>query len=104
MGRAAAELSDIPIATSDNPRGEDPSEILRQVEEGLRAGGASKYLKFVDRREAIARALELANSRSVVVIAGKGHETTQVIGGVSHPFDDRQVAAEVVSGRRAGES
>jgi len=94
MGRAAAELSDIPIATSDNPRGEDPAEILREVEAGLRNGGASKYLKFVDRREAIGKAIELANSRSIVVIAGKGHETVQVIGSRSEPFDDRAVAAE----------
>ncbi len=54
MGRAAAELSDIPIATSDNPRGEDPAAILAEVETGLRNGGASKYLKVIDRREAIA--------------------------------------------------
>jgi len=100
MGRAAAELSDIPIATSDNPRGEDPAEILKEVERGLIAGGASKYLKFVDRREAIAQAIELANSRSVVVIAGKGHETTQVIGGREFPFDDRAVAAECVRAAR----
>lgn len=96
MGRAAAELSDIPIATSDNPRGEDPAAILQDVERGLKAGRASKYLKFVDRREAIATAIGLANSRSVVVIAGKGHETTQVIGSTAIPFDDRQVAAECV--------
>ncbi|MGH9441172.1 MAG: UDP-N-acetylmuramoyl-L-alanyl-D-glutamate--2,6-diaminopimelate ligase [Thermoanaerobaculia bacterium] len=94
MGRAAAELSDIPIATSDNPRGEDPQEILREVEVGLRNGGASKYLKFVDRREAIEKAIELANSRSIVVIAGKGHEKVQVIADRSEPFDDRVVAAE----------
>ena len=100
MGRAAAELSDIPIATSDNPRGEDPAEILKEVERGLVAGGASKYLKFVDRREAIGRAIELANSRSVVVIAGKGHETTQTIGGREYPFDDRVVAAECVRAAR----
>ena len=100
MGRAAAELADIPIATSDNPRGEDPAEILREVERGLVAGGASKYLKFVDRREAIARAIELANSRSVVVIAGKGHETAQVIAGREYPFDDRVVAAECVRSAR----
>lgn len=94
MGRAAAELADIPIVTSDNPRTEDPVEILRQVERGIVAGGASKYLKFVDRREAIARAMELANPRAVVVIAGKGHETEQVIGTDAHPFDDRLVAGE----------
>ena len=100
MGRAAAELADIPIATSDNPRGEDPAEILKQVERGLVAGGASKYLKFVDRREAIAQAIELANSRSVVVIAGKGHETSQVVAGREYPFDDRVVAAECVRSAR----
>lgn len=102
MGRAAAELADIPIATSDNPRSEDPAEILKEVERGLLSGGASKYLKLVDRREAIAQAIELANTRSVVVIAGKGHETTQVIAGREYPFDDRIVAAECVrSARRA---
>ena len=100
MGRAAAELADIPIATSDNPRGEDPAEILKEIESGLVDGGASKYLKFVDRHEAIAQAIELANSRSVVVIAGKGHETTQVIGGRELPFDDRAVAAACVRGAR----
>jgi len=97
MGRAAAELADIPIATSDNPRGEDPAEILRAVEAGLQSGGASKYLKFVDRREAIFAAVELANSGSIVVIAGKGHETTQTIGTHALPFDDRSVAAEAVA-------
>ncbi len=100
MGRAAAELSDIPIATSDNPRGEDPAAILAEVETGLRNGGASKYLKVIDRREAIAKAIELANSRSVVVIAGKGHETVQIIGDRSEPFDDRLVAAEIASRSR----
>jgi UDP-N-acetylmuramoyl-L-alanyl-D-glutamate--2,6-diaminopimelate ligase len=102
MGRAAAELSDIPIATSDNPRGEDPGEILKEVERGLVRGGASKYLKFLDRREAIEAAMELANSRSVVVLAGKGHETVQEIGGRRVPFDDRLVAAEAA--RRARRS
>jgi UDP-N-acetylmuramoyl-L-alanyl-D-glutamate--2,6-diaminopimelate ligase len=96
MGRAAAELSDIPIATSDNPRGEDPAAILQEVERGLKGGGASKYLKLADRREAIATAIELANSRSVLVIAGKGHETYQIVGEQSLPFDDREVAAECV--------
>lgn len=105
MGRAAAELSDIPIATSDNPRGEDPAEILKEVEGGLRNGGASKYLKFVDRREAIGKAIELANSRSIVVIAGKGHETVQVVGNRSEPFDDRVVAGEFAARpRRSGVS
>jgi UDP-N-acetylmuramoyl-L-alanyl-D-glutamate--2,6-diaminopimelate ligase len=94
MGEIAGRLADIAIATSDNPRTEDPDAILREVEAGLVASGATKYLKVVDRRAAIRQAIELANPGTVVVIAGKGHETTQVIGAEEIPFDDRKVAAE----------
>jgi UDP-N-acetylmuramoyl-L-alanyl-D-glutamate--2,6-diaminopimelate ligase len=96
MGFAAGRMADIPIATSDNPRSEDPEAILAEVERGLEASGATKYLKIADRREAIRTAIELANPGVVVVIAGKGHETTQVIGDRALPFDDRLVAAELV--------
>jgi len=96
MGRAAGRLSDIAIATSDNPRSEDPEAILAEVEKGLMESGATKYLKIADRREAIRAAIGLANPGVVVVIAGKGHETTQVIGDRVLPFDDRLVAAELV--------
>jgi UDP-N-acetylmuramoyl-L-alanyl-D-glutamate--2,6-diaminopimelate ligase len=99
MGEIAGRLSDIAIATSDNPRSESPEAILREVEAGLAASGATKYLKVVDRREAIRRAIELANSGTVVVIAGKGHEITQTIGSREIPFDDRRVAAEL-AGRK----
>jgi len=99
MGEVAGRMADFPIATSDNPRSEDPESILDQVEEGLKAAGSSKYLRIADRREAIRRALDLANPGTVVVIAGKGHETTQVIGGKELPFDDRIVAAELVARR-----
>jgi len=95
MGEIAGRMSDIAIATSDNPRSEDPDAILRDVEVGLAASGATKYLKIADRREAIRSAIELSNSGTVVVIAGKGHETTQVIGTSETPFDDRRVAAEL---------
>jgi UDP-N-acetylmuramoyl-L-alanyl-D-glutamate--2,6-diaminopimelate ligase len=94
MGEIAGRLSDIAIVTSDNPRSEDPEAILSEVEEGLAAAGATKFLKIADRREAIRTAIGLANPGTVVVIAGKGHETTQVIGAVELPFDDRTVAAE----------
>ncbi len=94
MGEIAGRLSDIPIATSDNPRSEDPEAILSEVEKGLAASGATKYLRIANRREAIRTAIGLANSGVVVVIAGKGHETTQVIGKEVLPFDDRAVAAE----------
>ncbi len=93
MGQIAGRLADIAIATSDNPRSEDPEAILREVETGLSASGATKYLKIADRGDAIRQAIELANPGTVVVIAGKGHETTQVIGAREIPFDDRKVAA-----------
>ena len=99
MGAVAGRLADIPIVTSDNPRSEDPEAIISQVEEGIVSSGATKYLKLADRREAIRTAIELANPRTVVVIAGKGHETTQVIGERELPFDDRAVAAEFAAGR-----
>ena len=102
MGRIAGILADVAIATSDNPRSEDPQTILDEVERGIRSSGAKTYLKITDRREAIGRALELANGDTVVVIAGKGHETTQVIGDREIPFDDRAVAAELAA-RRAAE-
>jgi UDP-N-acetylmuramoyl-L-alanyl-D-glutamate--2,6-diaminopimelate ligase len=95
MGEIAGRLADIAVATSDNPRSESPEAILRDVEEGLVRSGATKYLKVVDRREAIRAAVELANPGTVVVIAGKGHETTQSAGGREVPFDDRIVAAEL---------
>jgi len=99
MGKVAGSLSDIAIATSDNPRSEDPEAILAEVEVGLVASGATKYLKVADRREAIRTAIDLANPGTVVVIAGKGHERVQVIGDRLVPFDDRDVAAEFASRR-----
>lgn len=99
MGRIAGSLADVAIATSDNPRSEDPEAILAQVEQGLIASGASGYRKVPDRREAIRTAIDLADAGTVVVIAGKGHETVQVVGDRSLPFDDREVAAELASKR-----
>ena len=100
MGEIAGRMADIPIATSDNPRSENPAAILAEVGEGLEASGATKALRIVDRREAIRAAIDLANPGTVVVLAGKGHETTQVIGGQELPFDDRAVAAELAGVRR----
>ena len=94
MGEIAGRLADIAIATSDNPRSEDPQAILAEVAAGLAASGATKALKIVDRRDAIRAAIDFANPGMVVVIAGKGHESTQVIGSEEVPFDDRGVAAE----------
>jgi UDP-N-acetylmuramoyl-L-alanyl-D-glutamate--2,6-diaminopimelate ligase len=101
MGEIAGRRADIAISTSDNPRSEDPALILDEVEQGLARSGATKYLKIVDRREAIRAAIELANPGTVVVIAGKGHETTQQVGGKELPFDDRKVAAELAREKRS---
>jgi len=95
MGEIAGRLADLPIATSDNPRSEDPEAILSEVERGLRASGSTTFRRITDRREAIREAIEIADPDGVVVIAGKGHETTQVIGDRELPFDDRVVAKEL---------
>ncbi|MFK4002811.1 UDP-N-acetylmuramoyl-L-alanyl-D-glutamate--2,6-diaminopimelate ligase [Qipengyuania sp. NPDC077563] len=101
MGQAAAKSSDLVIVTDDNPRGEDPAEIRRQVLEG--AGDAREV---AGRREAIHEAIAAARADDIVLIAGKGHETGQIIGsGESmqvHPFDDVEVARECAAQIAAG--
>ena len=99
MGRVAGSLADVAIATSDNPRSEDPDAILAEIEQGLVLSGAKTYRKIADRREAIRTAIGLADPGTVVVIAGKGHETVQVVGDGSLPFDDREVAARFAAKR-----
>ena len=98
MGEAAARLSDVVIITSDNPRTEDPEAILRDVEEGVRAVGAS-YRKITDRRAAIRQAISEARAGDVVMIAGKGHEDYQIVGTEKFHFDDREVAREALAER-----
>lgn len=91
MGRIAALLADEVVVTSDNPRSENPEAILRDVRAGVEsAGKTARYV--VDRREALAEAFRLARAGDVVLVAGKGHETAQVVGGRELPFDDRLVA------------
>jgi UDP-N-acetylmuramoyl-L-alanyl-D-glutamate--2,6-diaminopimelate ligase len=89
MGRAATRACDVAVLTSDNPRHEDPDEIIREVEIGC--DGGAELLVEPDRRSAIALALALARAGDVVVVAGKGHETTQQIGDDFAEFDDREV-------------
>ena len=88
-GEAAARLADVVVVTSDNPRSEDPVKIIGQIVAG--ASGAKEMHVEPDRRAAIAYALANAADRDVVIVAGKGHETTQEIKGVKYPFDDREV-------------
>jgi UDP-N-acetylmuramoyl-L-alanyl-D-glutamate--2,6-diaminopimelate ligase len=98
MGRAGAELSDLTVITSDNPRSEEPEAIVREVAAGAESAGRSSELEVVvDRRQAIALALSRARPGDTVVIAGKGHEQGQEFeGGRKIPFDDREVAREEI--------
>jgi UDP-N-acetylmuramoyl-L-alanyl-D-glutamate--2,6-diaminopimelate ligase len=99
MGAIAARLADVVIVTSDNPRSEDPEEIIAQIVAGI-PGAETRVQTLVDRRAAIERALALAEPSDVVIIAGKGHEQGQEFaGGRKMPFDDVTVARQAL---RAG--
>ncbi|NML20750.1 UDP-N-acetylmuramoyl-L-alanyl-D-glutamate--2,6-diaminopimelate ligase [Pseudoflavitalea sp. G-6-1-2] len=95
MGEIACEHSDKAIFTSDNPRSEDPLEILKDMEATLNTAAKRKFISIADRKEAIKTAVSLANPEDIVLIAGKGHEKYQDIKGVKHPFDDKQVLQEM---------
>lgn len=90
MAKIAAELSDIVILTSDNPRSEDPIAIIEEMKKGLDDAATRKTLTIPDRREAIKKACSLAVSGDIILLAGKGHETYQEIKGVKYPFDDTE--------------
>ena len=98
MGRVAGENSDLVFITSDNPRTEEPLQIIKEIEEGVRPTG-TKFQSVSDRRDAIYRAIMSANVGDVVIIAGKGHETYQITGNEKFHFDDRLVAAEALAAR-----
>lgn len=95
MAEVACEYSDKVIFTSDNPRNEDPQEIIKEMEAGVPAGSRRKCISIADRREAIKTAISLANPSDIVLVAGKGHETYQEVKGVRNHFDDREVVREV---------
>ncbi len=100
MAREAAAGSQRVILTSDNPRFEEPEDIIRDMEEGLDAEARSRTLHITDRREAIRTASLLASKGSVILIAGKGHEDYQEIKGVKHHFDDREVVLEIIASEK----
>lgn len=95
MGNVACELSDRVIFTSDNPRSEDPQEILKDIEHGLNSAAKRKSVSIADRREAIKMAINLAKPEDILLIAGKGHEQYQEVKGVKNPFDDKAVLKEM---------
>jgi UDP-N-acetylmuramoyl-L-alanyl-D-glutamate--2,6-diaminopimelate ligase len=95
MAQAACDLSDKVILTSDNPRTEDPAQILIDMETGLTSSAKRKYISIADRKEAIKTAVSLANKEDIILVAGKGHEKYQDINGVKHAFDDKEVLREM---------
>lgn len=94
MAQVACEGSDKVILTSDNPRSEDPEQIIREMEEGVSPTNRKKTLSITDRREAIKTACHLAQPGDIILLAGKGHEKYQEIKGVKYPFDDKQLLSE----------
>jgi len=95
MAAAACEHSDRVIFTSDNPRSEDPLEILKQMEAGVSVTARKKYITIADRREAIKTAVSLAVKEDIILVAGKGHEKYQDIKGVKYDFDDKKILNEM---------
>lgn len=95
MAEVACEYSDKVIFTSDNPRNEDPLDILKDMEAGVSVTGRKKYITIADRKEAIKTAVSLSNNEDIVLIAGKGHEKYQDIKGVKYDFDDKKVLKEM---------
>ncbi|MCL6450029.1 MAG: UDP-N-acetylmuramoyl-L-alanyl-D-glutamate--2,6-diaminopimelate ligase [Acetobacteraceae bacterium] len=103
MGRLAAELADLVVVTSDNPRGEEPEAIMREIEAGIREAGAApgRYRMVPDRAQAIGEAVAEALPGDLVVVAGKGHEPYQIFRDRVVPFSDREVAREALARREA---
>ena len=97
MGEISGKTADYTIITSDNPRNEEPEEIAKQIESGIKKT-KGKYEVILDRKEAIEKAIKMANKRDIVVLAGKGHELEQEIKGKKNPFDERKIVKEIIDG------
>ena len=95
MGEISGEIADFTIITSDNPRTEVPEEIIKEIENGMKKT-KGKYICIVDRKEAIQYAIQMANRKDIIVLAGKGHEPYQEINGKKYPFDERIIVNEII--------
>lgn len=98
MGKIAAEHADFCVVTSDNPKNQDPDAIIAEVSAAVEAAGG-RYIGIVDRREAIEFAIGMSEKNDVILIAGKGHETTQVIGKTEIPFNEAEIVCDIMSSR-----
>jgi UDP-N-acetylmuramoyl-L-alanyl-D-glutamate--2,6-diaminopimelate ligase len=103
MGAVASRLSDIVVVTSDNPRGEDPARIIEEIKRGIQIAerDANTFFAIVDRADAIDQAIKMAEPGDLVLLAGKGHEKTQVIGDRDLPFDEVEIVRAALDRRRA---
>ncbi len=95
MGEASGRVADYTIITSDNPRSEDPEKIVKEIEEGIKKT-KGKYECIVDRVEAIRKAIKMANTKDIIVLAGKGHEQYQEIKGKRYPFDEALIVNQII--------
>ena len=95
MAKIACDLSNKVILTSDNPRSEDATEILKEMEAGVNVVARKKYITIADRREAIKTAVSLAAKEDIILVAGKGHEKYQDIKGIKYDFDDKKILNEM---------
>ena len=95
MGEISGKIADFTFITTDNPPTEEPEEIVKEIEEGMKKTNG-KYKVVVDRKEAIKEAIEMANKLDIIVLAGKGHEPYQEINGTKYPFDERIIVKEII--------
>ena len=95
MGEISGKIADYTIITSDNPRTEKPETIVAEIEEGIKKT-KGKYEVIVDRKEAIKKAIKMANKTDIIVLAGKGHEPYQEINGKKYDFDERKIVKEII--------
>ncbi len=98
MGEVSGKLSDFTIITSDNPRFEEPADIMKDIETGIKKTDG-KYIMIEDRKEAIKYAIEHGQKGDVIILAGKGHEDYQEIKGKKYPMDERVLIADILAGR-----
>ena len=94
MGKIASQYADVAIITNDNPRTEDPLNIIGEIEAGINSN--YKSYKIPDREEAIAKAISLADKEDIILVTGKGHENYQQIGNIRYPFSDQNVIRRLI--------
>ena len=98
MGRKAAEFADVLFVTSDNPKTQDPCEIIGEIIEGIKSFNDKKEIySYIDRKKAIEKAIEISGEKDLVLITGKGHETAQIIGNEAIPFNEKEIVLNAIS-------